>query len=608
MIKFENACLSFGNQTIFDSLSYAINETDRVGLVGDNGTGKSTFLRIIAGQQKLDSGNLERQSYTKIGYMPQELTLTSNKSIIDEAIAACEYDETNEQALRAQAKKILTGLGFTLAQCDQPVNSLSVGWKMRLLLGQLLLQNADFYLFDEPTNHLDIVAQEWFLNFLKTAPFGFVIVCHDRYFLDQLCTTIYELENGKGTKYRGNYSQYQDQKEQQLTILYASYKNQQRDIARKEKTIERFRAQASRARMVKKMERDLDKIERIELPSAVKTIHFAFPPVKPSGKVVLDVQNAQFSFAQKPVFKNVSFTILRGERVAVIAPNGFGKTTLFNVISGEYKLQHGIAQLGHNVTRAYFKQDQLQALNPDKTVFETAYDSAPKIHPQEIKNLLGCFLFSDELINKKTAVLSGGEKNRVCMINTLLQQANFLLLDEPTNHLDIKSKDILLRALQAYEGTVLFVSHDHGFVNGLATSIIELTSNGAYKYDGTYEQYLAQKQARQEQEIHGRSVPAPMELREALPGNPVRPEFRGPNALKSSHPSSRTSKETNGNSRELKKIENLIKTLENKIFQINTELEHLSYGTPEFNQALQKLQTTQKALDDAQKSWEELYS
>lgn len=582
MVSIENICLTFDDQTIFDHISCVINNHDRIGLVGANGSGKSTLLRIIAGQQKPDSGTIQKTSDTKIGYMPQELTLASTKTILDEAIINCDYDETNEQAIRAQAKKILLGLGFKTEQLLQPVTSLSVGWKMRLLLGQLLLQNADFYLFDEPTNHLDIVAQEWFLDFLKNARFGFILVCHDRYFLDQLCTHIFELENAQLTKYRGNYTSYQEQKNHQLQILQASYNNQQRDIERKQRTIDRFRAQASRARMVKKMERDLEKIERIQLPVNVKTIHFSFPPAPASGKIVLDVHDAQFSFGQKTVFNHVSFTIMRGERVAVIAPNGYGKTTLFNIIAGVYKLQHGSAQLGHNVTLAYFKQDQLQALDPQKTIFETAYDGASNIHPQEIKNLLGCFLFSNDAINKKTAVLSGGEKNRVCMINTLLKQANFLLLDEPTNHLDIQSKDILLHALQKYHGTILFVSHDHSFVNALATSILELTPTSVHKYQGTYEQFLEHKKSSASQPEQQQKVPA------------IKKE-RKEHSISS------------GQAGELKKLESQIKKLEKIIEQTTTELERLSYGTKEFDIASAKLAQKQKELDQVLIEWERLY-
>jgi ATP-binding cassette subfamily F protein 3 len=401
MIHLSGINLSFGAQVVFNDLSCTIKNTDRIGLVGNNGSGKSTLLRIIARQQLPDSGSVNILAHTTIGYMPQEITLTSEKAVIDEAITGCTVDEMDEPALRAEAKKILAGLGFKNEQFSQAVNTLSVGWRMRLLLCQLLLQKADFYLFDEPINHLDIVAQEWFLSFLKNAPFGFMLVCHDRYFLDQLCVSILELESGIGTRYRGNYSSYQEQKAARMATLHAQYENQQRDITRKQKTIDRFRAQASRARMVKKMERDLEKIERVVLPNTIKTIHFSFPAAPPAGKVILDVHNVGYTFGAKTIFKNVSFTIQRGERIAVVAANGVGKSTLFNVIAGIYPLQSGTISRGHNVERAYFQQDQLAVLDPEKTVFETIVQHAPMVKVQEVRDILGCFLFSNELSSKK---------------------------------------------------------------------------------------------------------------------------------------------------------------------------------------------------------------
>ncbi len=580
MIGMRHVCLNFGTQVIFDDLSLNLNHTDRVGLVGLNGSGKSTLLRIIANQQPIDSGSIEKTSRHTIGYMPQDITLSSSLSIIDEAVRNCPFDETNEYAMRAQAKKILTGLGFAQEQFDHSVSALSVGWKMRLLLAQLLMQKADFYLFDEPTNHLDLVVKEWFLEFLKNADFGFLIVCHDRYFLDQLCNVTFELENGKCTRYRGNYTAYCQQKRVNLENLKKAFIQQQKDIARKQKTVERFRASASRARMAKNMERELEKIERITLPPEPKSIHFTFPEVKPSGKVVLTVKNLSYSFENKKIFENVSFEINRGDRVALIAPNGTGKTTLLHVIAGIYPLQKGMVKLGFNVTKTLFQQDQMASLEPQQTILENVIERAPHIQTQIIKNVLGGFLFSGETVNKKVSVLSGGEKNRVSMVCTLLQQANFLILDEPTNHLDIQSKEILLDALLAYQGTMLFVSHDQLFVNQLATHVLELTPSGINHYIGNYEDYLYQKKHEQ--------TPQPTQKNTEEQVQQT------------------TNKELFLKRKEINRLEQKIERLEKNIHDLGIQLGTSSYGSAEFNQNQREFTEKQQTLAETLKLWEAL--
>lgn len=579
MVTLRNIKLTFNTQIIFANLSCSINEDDRIGLVGLNGSGKSTLLRIIAGKQSVDEGVIEKTSRHTIGYLPQDITLTSTKNVVDEAISACTFDETEEGSIRAQAKKILAGLGFSAKQCEQSVDTLSVGWKMRLVLAQLLLLKADFYLFDEPTNHLDLVAKQWFLDFLKQAPFGFMLVCHDRYFLDQLCTITFDIEGSTCTRYRGNYTSYCTQKRHHLDNLKKAFIQQQKDIARKQKTIERFRASAGRARMAKKMERDLDRIERITLPPEPKNIHFEFPTVKQSGKIVLTVRNVSHHFDQHPVFENISLDIERGQRIALIAPNGTGKTTLLNLIAGKYRLQKGIIKYGFNVTKAFFEQDHMRTLEPLQTILETVIEQAPNVQTQLIKNILGGFLFSNVLINKKIEVLSGGEKNRVSMICTLLQQANFLLLDEPTNHLDIPSKDILLNALLQYQGTMLFVSHDQDFVNRLATHIIELTPQRATSYIGNYEEYVYQK---------NHTI------------NPDQPVVS--TSIEQQAPSS--NKEHYLKRKELARLEQKITRLEQMINTLQERLGMLAYGTKDFARVAQELQEKQSTLSQCWAEWE----
>jgi len=462
MINAHNLCLSFGEQPIFKNVSFTCNPTDRIGLVGRNGSGKSTLLKAIAGKQALDDGAIAVAKHANICYLPQEVVLQSTKSILDETYTAFEFVarmkekkdalenllaekpdnvgileeyahvcselfEHDLDALQAEAKKVLMGLGFKQSQLNEPVASLSGGWKMRVVLAKLLLQKADFYLFDEPTNHLDIVAQEWFLQFLKTAPFGFMIVCHDRYFLNELCTLIFELDPalyyalGSGERstakmYAGNYTTYEIQKEHDLALLESAFKTQQKDIKQKMETIDRFRASASKAKMAQSMLKAVEKIERIELPPKPSTIHFTFPPIVQPGKLVLTVRNVAQSFGTKQIFHNVHFEVERGKKLALIAPNGVGKTTLFNIIAGKLPVQTGTVELGHNVKAVVFDQDQTAALKLEKTVLENLYEAHQTIHEQKIRS----FAYADN------QTLNGFEK---ALWNTLTQQERTALAD-----------------------------------------------------------------------------------------------------------------------------------------------------------------------------------
>lgn len=586
MIHIKNLNLKFKDQVIFNDVSLTLKDNDKVGIVGRNGSGKTTLLRIIAGTQKPDSGVIQKPSSFKIGYMPQEFTLTSSKNILEETLNAIkDIDEAEKPRAEVDAKKILLGLGFKQSQFTQPVATLSTGWKMRVVLAQLLLQKADFYLFDEPTNHLDLIAQEWFFDFLKNAPFGFALVSHDRHYLDNLCITIIELENGNATKYNGNYTTYLKQKGERAAIEQATYENQQKEIKRKQQTIDRFRAKATKAKMVKKIEKELARMDVITIALQPSTVHFSFPETRESGKTVLHAEHLSFSFPDKPILKDASFTLLRHEKTAIVAPNGTGKTTLLNLIVGKYKPEAGAIAFGHNVKIAYFEQDQLETFNPEKTILETVQDRTDATD-LTIRTMLGSFLFTQDLINKKIKVLSGGEKNRVNMVCTLLQKANLLLLDEPTNHLDIYSKEILLQALKEYTGTVLFVSHDHNFVNDLSTSILELSDCKIAHYHGNYESYLEQKRDA------AKFVDLP--LKEVLPST-----------LNST--SKGSSQKADFEKRlQIKRIETKINTIEKRIMEGNKKLEHLKYGTQEFDRIYKELQKLQQDLLLRLAEWEEL--
>lgn len=617
MIHINNLTLSFGSQKIYDHISSTISSTDKIGLVGRNGSGKSTLLKLIADASHTPNLAITLAKNKCIAYFPQEVVLQSDKSIYDETFSSLErlseliyeskkleklleenshkvdilerYAEVqNELAdldphkAKAEVQELLLGLGFSLKQFHEPVAQLSVGWKMRVVLAKLLLQKADFYLFDEPTNHLDIVAKEWFLRFLMQASFGFILVCHERYFLNKLCTKILELEDGKAKMYTGHYTDYEQQKEHDRALLEAAYLQQQKEIQAKQATIDRFRASATKAKMAQSMIKALDKIERIALPPSSKNVSINFPPIQQSGKVVLQVANIAYAFNHKPLFSNVAFTLERGDKVALIAANGMGKTTLFNLIAQNYPLQQGTITFGDRVRYAVFDQDQTASLPLEKTILEAVEEVNHRLSQQIIRTMLGSFLFSHDDVNKRIKVLSGGEKNRVGMIKVLLQDANLLLLDEPTNHLDMPSKEILLQALQKYQGTILFVSHDQDFINQLATKIIELTPQGTFLYHGNYDTYRYHKDLfsmRDAQKIERKKA-------EPVKAKPVQQVME--------------------DAKKIRVLEKQIENCEKSIKKIELSFEQLRYGDPEFAKAQEKLQKLIQEHEVMMRAWEGL--
>ena len=419
------------------------------------------------------------------------------------------------------------------------------------------------------------------MQFLKEASFGFLIVCHERYFLNQLCTSILELELGKAKVYTGNYSDYEKQKERASELLEQAYNQQQKEIKAKQETIDRFRAKASKAKMAQSMIKALEKIERITLPPSPKNIHFKFPPLEQSGAIVLEARNLSYAFNNHVLFKNVNLQIERGSKVALVAANGVGKTTLFNLLVGQYRLQQGSISLGYRVKCAIFEQDQAAALMKDRTILENIESACPTVPVQIIRNFLGAFLFSNDDVEKKIQVLSGGEKNKVGMVKILLQNANFLLLDEPTNHLDIPSKQTLLKALQEYKGTIFFVSHDHDFINHLATHVVELTPQGAFKYEGNYDVYLYHKKLLTE---HQTTLKQPLKIKAEI-----------------SEISSKDSFERN---KKMRALERKIEKLEQEIIELQQKFANLIYGTPPFLEMQEKLKSTQKEHTSCMSEWE----
>lgn len=598
MIQLKNISLQYGERVLFDDISCTFAQNQRVGLVGRNGAGKSTLLKIIAGQIQPDEGSVAFSKDLRIAYMPQEIVLLSEKSVFDEAFSVFDAQQKDEHtmylfdasAAQARTVRILKGLGYTEETMKNSVATLSIGWRMRLVLAQLLLQEADFYLFDEPTNHLDIVTKEWFLQFLKNAKFGYLFISHDRYYLDRVCDYIFELERGKGTFFTGNFTKYLALKEQQQEQIRATYERQTREIAQKMKTIERFRASASKAKMAQSMLKQVEKIEVIAPGPILPSVTFSFPAVQRAGQIVLHCKNLEFSFGNKQIFKNASLEIERGEKVALIAANGKGKTTFLNVIMGKLPIQKGTVTLGHNVSVAIFEQEQLHVLNPKATILEEVSTHCPDTSEAAIRGFLGSFLFSGDDVYKKISVLSGGERNRVAMVKVLLQKANFLILDEPTNHLDLYAKQVLLQALQQYQGTILFVSHDHDFLTLLATRIVELTSDGLYSYAGNYDDYLYHKQQ------------LPLPLRYDSCG--ITPDFAKATTGNSRENTAISSKESHALRKEAGALENKIEKYETQLETINAQLLE-AYGTERYKELFEKLTQTQKALDEAMARWEE---
>jgi ATP-binding cassette subfamily F protein 3 len=619
MLILNNLNLRFGDQIIFDDLEAAIAYDEKIGLLGRNGTGKSTLLRAIAGKQHLDSGSISFDKKKKLGYLPQEVVLKSSQNVYDEAFSVfdeflklsgeqqeleqklaqgleanhaaelsdryikvlSEIDQFDLAYAQAETQRILKGLGFNAQTMEQPVETLSVGWQMRVVLAKLLLQNADFYLFDEPTNHLDLQTKEWFLQFLKDASFGYLLVTHDRHFLERACQKIMELERGKARRYNGNFSFYVKQKEDERERLLAAKTQQDKEIARKEAVIERFRYKATKRGMVKSMEKQLDKMELIEIEPPLPTVNFAFGPVKRSGKVVLKIDHVSHAFGNKKLFSNASAEIIRGQKVALIAPNGMGKTTLFNLITGKLSLQHGSIEFGHNVEPAYFEQEQARVLKPNNTVLQEVLDACPKVPEAKIRSFLGSFLFSGDEVEKKIHQLSGGERNRVAMVKILLQDANFLLLDEPTNHLDLYAKEVLLQALQQYQGTMILVSHDHDFIQKVATAIMELTPSGLHLYDGDYESFLFYKKMM------------------------AQPAQADENNKKIIATKETAKKENQDISKQLRQLEHQIEKLEQKHEKLVHKVAD-NYGTAEYQKFSEQLQKVQAELEQAMQEWDKL--
>ena len=560
MIQLQAAGKRFGHKLLFDNCDWLITPKERTGLVGANGTGKSTLLKILCGMESLDYGAITFPKGVRLGYLPQDGLTLSGRTVFAECMTVfaglqemeqeletlhhklAELDPTSAEystvadrlheidsefrnrdgyAIDAQVGTVLDGLGFRKEDWTRRTEEFSGGWQMRIVLAKLLLEKPNLLLLDEPTNHLDLEARNWLESYLTNYPFGFVLISHDRYFLDITVTKMVELWNKKANFYSGNYEKYLTQKAERKSQLEAAYKNQRDRIEQLEAFINRFRYQATKAKQVQSRIKELEKIERIEIPPEEAAIHFSFPQPKPSGRIVAEFKDVSKSYGEKHVFSDASFVIERGDRIALVGVNGAGKSTTIKLLAGTEPLSTGSYTLGHNVLPDYFAQDQYKELDPNAQILYDLSGAAPRATLTELRTLLGCFLFSDEDVFKRIGVLSGGERNRYALARMLVAPSNFLLLDEPTNHLDMRAKDVLLEALRTYSGTVVFVSHDRYFIDNLATRVIEIEDGHVHVYPGNYEDYLWRKGGGPE--ALSKPPAAEPDLPEAPPTNDVHP-------------------------------------------------------------------------------------
>jgi ATP-binding cassette subfamily F protein 3 len=534
MLSLQNAGKRFGPRILFLEADWLIRSNEKTALVGANGAGKSTLMKVLAGLETLDYGEMQLTRGMSIGYLPQEGLRLSGRTVFEECLtvfdgirelereaerlaaqmaeldhAGAEYASIAERysmlhdrfhaldgyALDAQVGSVLGGLGFGKEDWSRRTEEFSGGWQMRIALAKLLLAKPNLLLLDEPTNHLDLETRNWLEDYLKAYPFGYILISHDRYFLDVTIDRTVEIWNKHLTIYQGNFTKYLKQKEERRAQLEAAYRNQREQIEHLEAFINRFRYQATKARQVQSRIKELEKIERIEIPEEEPVIHFKFPQPPPSGRMVAEAEGLSKSYGHKQVLNNVRFSIERGDRVALVGVNGAGKSTLIKLLTGAEAPTSGTIKPGHNVVTEYFAQDQYKVLDPDARMLDDISRAALKVPESELRSLLGCFLFSGDDVFKQLGVLSGGERNRFALAKILVSPSNFLLLDEPTNHLDMRAKDVLLEALAAFSGTVIFVSHDRYFIDRLATRVLEVENGAVTSYEGNYEDYLRRKEA-----------------------------------------------------------------------------------------------------------------
>jgi ATP-binding cassette subfamily F protein 3 len=641
MIQLSSAGKRFGHKLLFENVDWLITNRDHIGLVGGNGTGKSTLMKVLAGMDTFDYGSLIVAKGTSAGYLPQDGLTLSGRTVFAECMSVfddlrameqeletlthsmAELDHTSAEyaavadryervehefrtrdgySIEAEVGRVLMGLGFGKEDWQRQTDEFSGGWQMRLALAKLLLQKPNLLLLDEPTNHLDLEARNWLEEYLEGYPNSFVLISHDRYFLDVTVDKIAEIWNKRFWFYTGNYDKFLAQKTQRNEQLQAAYKNQRERIEQLEVFINRFRYQATKAKQVQSRIKELERIERIEVPPEEKTIHFSFPQPKASGRIVVEFQSIAKTYpgrngsGPKEVFRDVNFMIEKGDRIALVGVNGAGKSTLIKLLAGTEPLTQGEFKLGHNVQSDYFAQDQYKELDADARIIDDLGALSPRSSETELRSLLGCFLFSEDDVFKKIAVLSGGERGRYALLRLLLHPANFLLLDEPTNHLDMRAKDVLLASLMKYTGTIVFVSHDRYFIDKLATRVFEVGNGKVEIFSGNYEDYLWRKQGGQQvaptlsdvpgMELVGETTPVAAKREPASP--PKNGDGSGPQNTVDEVPKKRL------NPLKRKQMEDQVTELEQKISRTEDEIVRLETALQSFVSAEESQRQSQE--------------
>ncbi|MDQ8186134.1 ABC-F family ATP-binding cassette domain-containing protein [Pelagicoccus sp. SDUM812002] len=553
MITLRNITLQYGERYLFRDATASIGSKDRIGLVGANGAGKTTLLKIIAGGEPYDSGGIDKANYVSIGYLPQDGIAAHGKTLFDEVhtafsnvielkqkiedanarlneleTASEEFAETLEllgeweiqledldvARIPSRIESILLGLGFRSSDMKRMTDEFSGGWQMRIALAKLLLAQPSLLLLDEPTNHLDVESQAWLEDFLRRYHGSLLVVSHDRAFLDSLITRTFEVYQGALTVYTGNYSKYEVQSVERRAQLEKAYLKQQRELAKTQQFIDRFRAKATKAKQVQSRIKALGKVDRIEIEQEADQVAFSFPEPPRSGQNVIEVKNLRKSYGDLQVIHSANIRIERGDKIAVVGVNGAGKTTLAKVLAGVESFQDGERIVGGNTSISYFAQHQADELDPELDIFETIERVAEVGNNTSLRTILGSFLFQGDDVFKKVKVLSGGERNRVALAKMLVQPANFLILDEPTNHLDIRSQDVLRGALEKFPGTFLIVSHNRDFLDSIVSKVLEVRKDGLSLHPGNVSDYLARMEAQRKNSVHvarnaGASAPPP---------------------------------------------------------------------------------------------------
>lgn len=643
MISAQGLGLHHAGNYLFRDVNFTIKKDDKIGLVGKNGAGKSTLLKILSGEINFYEGNVVPEGNITIGFLKQDLDFVKGRTVWDETMQAYEQinamknelEDVNHQLatrtdyesdaysdlivrmtelndllmhhdaynLEGDVEKVLFGLGFKADDFTKITDEFSGGWRMRIELAKLLLQKNDLMLLDEPTNHLDMESIIWLENFLKDYPGSIVLVSHDKQFMTSICNRTFDVNNKKIEDYKANYSKYLELRKERREKLAQAKKNQDAEIKQMEDNINKFRASATKASFAQSLIKKLDKIERIEIDNEdVSKFNIRFQPSVTPGKVIFEAKNLGKAYGKKQIFDHVDFFVERGDRISLLGQNGQGKTTLAKILAGDIKDYSGEWHLGHNVNIGYFAQNQEEVLSPEKTVLQEAEDSATEETRPRVRDLLGSFLFQGEDVTKKTKVLSGGERNRLALCKLLLRPFNTLIMDEPTNHLDIQSKEIIKLALQKYEGTLIVISHDREFLQGLSDKIFEFRDGKMKEFLGNIDEYLEYRQKESIREISAER--SKLHKEEEIQESKIKSQ-------ESEKPQTNSNQSINIVSKEQKNIQNKLKKVEEKISELEIKIAEFESSFTKENPTEQILETynkTKEDLDLTLQEWEYLGS